>query len=66
MVDRGNDIEFKLAVGGRLKDSRVDLDLFNPGTVESAKGSYYPCFLAGAAGTIDKEVGKVGALGLEK
>jgi hypothetical protein len=29
VVDGGDDVEFELAVAGRLEDSRVDLDLFN-------------------------------------
>lgn len=65
MVDGGDDVEFKFAVGGRLEDARVDFDLLDAGAVEGAEGGDHAGFFAGAGGAVDEEVGEVGGLGLE-
>lgn len=48
VVDRGDNVEFELAVGGRLEDACVDFDLFYAGAVEFFQCGYDAGFLAGA------------------
>lgn len=62
MVDRGHDVEFELAVAGRLEDARVDLDFLDAGAVELFEGCDDAGFLAGARGAVDEEVWEVAAL----
>lgn len=64
MVDRGDDVEFELAIGGGLEDACVDLDLFDGGAKELFEGGDDAGFLAGARGAVDKKVRKITTLGL--
>lgn len=47
-----------------MEDSRVNFDLLDTEAVELAEGGDDACFLAGAGGTVDEEVGEVSALRL--
>ena len=48
VVDGGYDVEFQLAVRGRLEDPGVDFDLFDAGAVQGAEGGDDAGFFAGA------------------
>lgn len=62
VVVAGDDVELELAVGGRLEDAAVDLDLLHAGPVEFLERGHDAGFLAGARGPVDEEVGEVAAL----
>lgn len=64
VVHGGDDVEFDFAVGGGLEDARVDLDLFNAGTVELLEGGDDTGLFAGAGRAVDQQVGEVAGLGL--
>lgn len=64
MVDGRDDVEFELAVAGRLEDSVVDLDFLDAGAVQFLERCDCACFLARAGGAVYQEVWKVAALGL--
>lgn len=65
VVDRGDDIELQFAIGGGLKDARVDLDLLNPRTVELFECCDYPSLLASSRRTVDQEVREISTLCLQ-
>lgn len=54
MVDRGDNVEFELAIGRGLEDSCVDFDLFDAGTVKFAEGCNDTSLLACSRWTVDK------------
>lgn len=53
VVDGRDDVEFDLAVGGRLKDAGVDFDLFDAGPVELLQGGNDTGLFAGARRSVD-------------
>lgn len=59
MVDGSDDIEFEFAIGRGEKDARVNLNLFDAGTIECFEGADDASFLAGTGWAIDEKVREV-------
>lgn len=62
VVNGSYNIEFEFAIGRRLKDACVNLNLFDTGTVQFFEGCDDSRFLAGAGRSVDEEMGEVAAL----
>jgi hypothetical protein len=62
VVHGSDNIEFELAVGAGLEDSRVDFDFLDAGPVELLEGCDNAGFLTGARGAVDEEVWEVAGL----
>lgn len=65
MVDGRDDVEFELAIRGRLENARVNFDLFGAGAEEGFQEAEDPGFFASTGGSIEEKVGEVAAFCLE-
>lgn len=66
MVNRCDNVEFKLAIGSCLEYTGIDLDFFYARPEELFQGCDDACFLAGAGRTVNEEVGEVATLCLDR
>jgi len=65
VVNGGYDVEFEFAIRSCLKDTRIDLDLLDTGTVELLEGCNDARLLASARWTVYEEMWEVTALRLK-
>ncbi len=64
MVDRGDDVEFELAVGAGEEDAGVDFYLFCAGSVEGFEDGYHAGLFARPGGAVYQKMREVAGVGL--
>lgn len=66
MVYRCDNVEFQLAIGSRLKDTRIDLDFLDSRPVQFAKCCDDSSLFACAGRAIDEEMREIATLSLDQ